>query len=751
MRIFFILPFICIALCTSQSRESFTSAGLKLLYDSLQTPVTDETNTIQVSNFSFVRGGQTILLSSGTLRPFRKVGGREFGAVFSGKGFLTVHPLTDVEQNEFRRQTDLGLTNGMYTYEFQRCVFLYTDTGFVLPNGPATTVPMKAIEQRAIDRSLKYAQVPYDQNTFYRILREIVDPAPRPYLWCHFLLDDGGNDFFLEHDPRRFEEVVLSHPYLGTSTGFNFIRSTLCSFHLPEEYATTGEYDLSSEDKQCITVDTVRTFVQFGHSPELKGHAFLHLQPKKSWPRALSFFLVNNLTLRSITTADGRPVPFCREEKASEIFALLPPADSSGSTFEFQYDGDFFRLAPIYTMASFTNWYPTVKGLNRMNFDMTFTYPADLKLFAGGKIMRDTIVGSERQVQYVTEKPCIINSFIVGEFNPITTQLSDTDISVTALGFNSNDQKNVATTLGLIVRYFSHKIGYFPSKKLCVAPGIYGQAYPDFIRIPTEYPGRHRKDEDHFFEQAHEVAHSYWGHSVGWKSYHDQWLSEGLATYYGLLFAGIARQNDDVSDILKTWRESLTNLRKYAFGSGPPVGSIWLGYRASAYKTGEDYFLLDYYKGAWVVHMLRMLMIDMKSWKEDRFNEAMKDFYNSFKGKDPSTEDFRVVFERHAGGDLRWFFDQWVYRWEIPKYRWSKSITRNSQGTWSLKINVEESGVPETFIMPVMIEIKLQTGTTLHGRLVVDKPAKDFTFDLASEPVSVVFNSNESVLCTVEE
>ena len=29
----------------------------------------------------------------------------------------------------------------------------------------------------------------------------------------------------------------------------------------------------------------------------------------------------------------------------------------------------------------------------------------------------------------------------------------------------------------------------------------------------------------------HEVAHQWWGHTVGWASYHDQWLSEGFAEF----------------------------------------------------------------------------------------------------------------------------------------------------------------------------------------------------------------------------
>ena len=49
------------------------------------------------------------------------------------------------------------------------------------------------------------------------------------------------------------------------------------------------------------------------------------------------------------------------------------------------------------------------------------------------------------------------------------------------------------------------------------------------------------------FFLAHEVAHQFWGQAVGWKSYHEQWISEGFAQFFALLYAerqggpGVAR------------------------------------------------------------------------------------------------------------------------------------------------------------------------------------------------------------------
>ena len=38
---------------------------------------------------------------------------------------------------------------------------------------------------------------------------------------------------------------------------------------------------------------------------------------------------------------------------------------------------------------------------------------------------------------------------------------------------------------------------------------------------------------------SHETAHQWWGNIVAWRSYRDQWLSEGFAEYSGVLYTAI--------------------------------------------------------------------------------------------------------------------------------------------------------------------------------------------------------------------
>ena len=86
-----------------------------------------------------------------------------------------------------------------------------------------------------------------------------------------------------------------------------------------------------------------------------------------------------------------------------------------------------------------------------------------------------------------------------------------------------------------------------------------------------------------------------------------------------------------------------------AYDRGEP-GPISLGYRVFASKDDDldDYQTVVYKKGAWVIHMLRILMLDLKTMSDDRFTGIMRDFYLKYEGRRASTEDFRKLVEKQT-------------------------------------------------------------------------------------------------------
>ena len=74
------------------------------------------------------------------------------------------------------------------------------------------------------------------------------------------------------------------------------------------------------------------------------------------------------------------------------------------------------------------------------------------------------------------------------------------------------------------------------------------------------------------------------------------------------------------------------------------------------YDPGQNLFSSTVYdKGAWVLHMLRWEVGD------STFFNILRTYFEKYKYKSASTNDFIRVCEYLSKRDLTKFFDQWVY------------------------------------------------------------------------------------------
>jgi aminopeptidase N len=135
-----------------------------------------------------------------------------------------------------------------------------------------------------------------------------------------------------------------------------------------------------------------------------------------------------------------------------------------------------------------------------------------------------------------------------------------------------------------------------------------------------------------------------------------------------------------------------------------------MGLRLNTPKAPGAYNLLVYPKGGYILHMLRWMMYDRQQG-DQRFINMMRDFVKTHFHQNASTESFKRVAEKHMrpGMDLDgnrrldWFFNQWVYGTEVPRYRFEYNITPAGEGEYVIKITLTQSEVSETFKMLVPI------------------------------------------------
>jgi aminopeptidase N len=282
----------------------------------------------------------------------------------------------------------------------------------------------------------------------------------------------------------------------------------------------------------------------------------------------------------------------------------------------------------------------------------------------------------------------------------------------------------------LFHQYYATEIPYF-----------HGQAFPGMIHLSWwTFVGMDPTGDDESF-RAHEMAHQWWGIGVEPGSYRDAWIAEGFAEFSGLWYMQVIL--NDNNTYFKRLRESSDSIR-HVRNKAAPIG---LGYRAAENWKG-NYTVTTYAKGAWILQMLRNMMINTQTMSEERFTTMMRDFYETYRGKRASTLDFQRIVEKHIGQPMDWFFDEWVYGTAVPTYTFAWKAEPDSSGA-TAHLRVKQTDVPDNFAMYVPVLIKFDQGEALV-RLLVRGPTTEVQVHLPARPVSMELNPLESVLADVK-
>ena len=207
------------------------------------------------------------------------------------------------------------------------------------------------------------------------------------------------------------------------------------------------------------------------------------------------------------------------------------------------------------------------------------------------------------------------------------------------------------------------------------------------------------------FFLAHELAHQWFGQAVGWKNYHEQWLSEGFAQYFAALYARERRGES-------AFRDMLRQFRRWAIEDSDQ-GPVYLGYRLGHIKGESRVFrALVYNKGAGgAAHAAAPV-------GDEAFFAGLKRFYADNRFKKAGTDDLRKAMEAASGRDLKRFFERWIYDNGIPRLRYSTAVEGQE-----LVVRFEQIG--EVFDVPVTVAVTYTDGKTSEFVVAVNEAATE--------------------------
>lgn len=260
------------------------------------------------------------------------------------------------------------------------------------------------------------------------------------------------------------------------------------------------------------------------------------------------------------------------------------------------------------------------------------------------------------------------------------------------------------------------------------------------------------------FFRAHEVSHQWWGHEVGWKTYHDQWLSEGFAQFSGNLYVEIRDGQKEFVNRLHIDRDQLLSSSQFGHRY-EDLGPVWMGNRLGSTLAPRGYDVVVYDKGGYVLEMLRAMLEEPRSQDPDGpFKETMQDFTKTFRGEAASTEDFKTIVERHMtpamdldqNHRMDWFFNEYVYGTGIATYRLDYTAQSGANNQWVIAGTVTQTGVPNGWkdLIPVYVHVK---GKDIRlGLLRTRGKTTPFKFAMPMKPDKISLNDNSEILAEIK-
>jgi hypothetical protein len=598
-------------------------------------------------------------------------------------------------------------------------------------------------------------------------------------------LTPSSNDFVAEIVTARHGALTYARSNAEPEDVSLFNRRThrnIAVYPSDAKLATRGRF-FSEDDRRDY--DVTRYEIETSFAPDrlwIDGTARLSIRTRSSYFSTLTLRLADSLVVRSVTSPQfgrllhlrvlgqnnvlvGFPATVVADTDLDLVITYggrLPPQgfDREAVTVQqdrVQEDAIQIPVEPQFLYSNRSYWYPQATVTDYATARLTITVPGEFDVVASGTLQAPATImpaapGARARKKFVFEAAqptrylsCLVSRFVSVPTVPLTLR-DDTEplaLSVMANPRQLSKARALGDKAADILKYYGSLMADAPYESFTLAltesdlPGGHSPSYFAVLKQPLpQSPFVWTSDPVSFlnypsFFIAHELAHQWWGQAIGWKNYHEQWLSEGFAQYFAALYAERERGPEQFASVLR-------QMRRWAIETSPQ-GPVYLGYRLGHIKEdGRVFRALVYNKGAMVLHMLRRLMGD------EAFFAGLRDFYATWRFSKAGTDDFRVAMEKAGGRPLERFFERWIYSAAIPTVRFTSQI---DGGGLRVRFDQQE----EIFDIPITVTVSYTDGTSEDVIVKLTEATTEIVIPLKGTMRAVDVNKDGGALAEIEK
>lgn len=797
------------AVSPAAQTSSASAESPRELYQALVALHVDSAQVYAVHDLTLRRDGVTFTFAEGKLAFLQPLSGRVTGAVFLGRGRIFALPPDAAERASLAR----FLKTPFLDAEFDRAYMRFDESMSEEIRSQFAGKKTQAETDSQFAKDWDPAVAQFNPATTLRVLENWLSTNPRSFFYG--ALDSpavGSFDVFL--DEKRPETVMIGQPRsVNGSTYFDVWTSfAAANVPAPAEQFDPLDYAVDTQIADDLSLSGTATLhfraLSGERVLELELSRFLHVESVTDADGQPFTFFQNQQLRRQDVARRGNDL----------LFVVLPGSAAAGQEYKLRiaYQGTVIEDAGngVYFVGARGSWYPHIAGPEAFTpFDLTFRWPKRLTLVATGEPLGTQEEGNTRTGHWRSTAPLALAGFNLGNYASLSVgdkpalrlyanqQLEDailarlerrtassvpvlpaaspngppggfqTDLSMPVLLPNpAGVLKQLGGELLDCIHYFQGIDGPFPYSDLDVSPipGNFGQGWPGLLYLSTlVYLPQQTQEQagiaEHAQEQIaqlvpfHELAHQWWGNVVAPASYRSVWLEEAIANYQALMYDEHRHPSrHELPQWLSRFRDSLE--AKLANSDAPvdSAGPLDFGYRLESSRTPNAYNIIVYNKGAWVIHMLRMMMREPRAKNPDaRFEELLRNVLEQHRFQTLSNADFQKAVEHlmtrsmdlEGNRSMEWFFDEWVRHTGIPEYSATFRV-RPRGARFEVEGSLAQSNVSGVFMEAVPIYAARVQGKPVYiGRVITTGPETKFQFVARFRPTRLLIDPEHTILC----